>query len=207
MVDNYEKPKGESSEWRTPKFFFDALKLPFDVDVCAPLDGFYCVPARMRFTVRENGLARSWKRLGPVYCNPPWSEKKEAVVPWLVKFFEEADGGIFVCVARTSSRWWHALVLPRAELICFPTGKTRFHNPNGSLGASPTNGVALIAKGEVACAVLRQSGLGFCLTVDRNAVLPARLAKKQILSQLPLPLVGKQSNAARLERLSDGQGH
>jgi hypothetical protein len=54
MVNNYEKPKGESSEWRSPPAFFSALKLTFDVDVCAPLDGFYCVPTRLRLTRPRN---------------------------------------------------------------------------------------------------------------------------------------------------------
>ena len=41
MVDNYEKAKGESSEWRTPKFIFDALKLEFALDPCGPQGGYY----------------------------------------------------------------------------------------------------------------------------------------------------------------------
>jgi hypothetical protein len=34
MVDNYEKTKGESSEWRTPKFIFDGLGLRFALAGC-----------------------------------------------------------------------------------------------------------------------------------------------------------------------------
>jgi hypothetical protein len=107
MVDNYEKAKGNSSEWRTPGRVLD--------------------------------------------------------------FFAHDGGGIFVCVARTSCDWFHELVLPHADLLCFPTGKTRFIKPDGSPGPAPTNGIALIAKGEIACEALRRSGLGFCLTVDRSA--------------------------------------
>jgi hypothetical protein len=35
----------------------------------------------------------------------------------------------------------------------------------------------LIGKGEVACEALRKSALGFCLSVDRTAVVPVRVAR------------------------------
>jgi hypothetical protein len=169
VVDNYEKAKGESSEWRTPATILDPIGLVYGLDPCAPANGYYAVRARKVFTIADNGLVQSWRGHGLVFSNPPWSDARGAVVPWLRKFFVEADDGIFVCVARTSCDWWHQLVLPRSELILFPTGKTRFIKPDGSPGPSPTNGIALIGKGTIACEALRRSGLGFCLTVDRNA--------------------------------------
>jgi DNA N-6-adenine-methyltransferase Dam len=175
MVDNYEKAKGESSEWRTPKFIFDGLGLRFALDPCAPEGGFYCVPAEKIYTARDDGLVKPWGD-GLAYVNPPWSEHRGAVVPWLRRFFAHPGGGILVCVARTSCSWFHEIVLPQAELLCFPTGKTRFIKPDGSPGPSPTNGIALIGVGAAACDALRRSGLGFCLTVDRDAATPTRVA-------------------------------
>jgi hypothetical protein len=169
-MDNYERAKGESSEWRTPgPSLLDPIGLKYGLDPCAPTSGYYAVRARKVFTIADNGLLQSWRGHGEVFVNPPWSEERRAVVPWLRKFFAEADGGIFVCVARTSADWFHELVLPNAELIGLPFGKTRFIKPDGSPGPSPTNGIALISKGKVACEALRRSGLGFCLTVDRSA--------------------------------------
>jgi len=167
MVDNYEKAKGESSEWRTPKFIFDALKLEFALDPCGPQGGYYCVPAKKIYTAADDGLRQPWGD-GLAFVNPPWSEKRCAVVPWLRRFFAHPGGGVFIAVARTSCSWFHQLVLPHAELLCFPCGKTRFIKSDGSPGPSPTNGIALIAKGEVACVALRRSGLGYCVTVDRS---------------------------------------
>ena len=169
MVDNYEKAKGESSEWRTPASLLDPIGLKYGLDPCGPTSGYYAVEAGKVFTIIDNGLLQSWRGHGLVFVNPPWSEERRAVACWLCKFFAEADGGIFICVARTSADWFHQLVLPHADLLCFPTGKTRFIKPDGSPGPAPTNGIALIRKGDVACTALRQSGLGFCLTVDRNA--------------------------------------
>ena len=177
-MKNYEKAKGESSEWRSPgPTLVDPIGLEYGLDSCAPLKGYYAVRARTRFTIHDNGLTQSWAGHGLVHCNPPWSEHRGAVVPWLRKFFTEADGGIFICVARTSCDWFHELVFPNADLLCFPTGKTRFIKPDGSPGPAPTNGIALIAKGPVACEALRQSGLGYCVTVDQSAAPPARLAR------------------------------
>jgi len=181
MKKNYEKAKGESSEWRTPKPLIDAIGLEYDLDPCAPTFGVCHVPAKKVFTELDDGLLPSWRGLGLVFENAPWSEEKRAIVPWLRKFFDEADGGIALCVARTSCDWWHQLVLPNAQLICFPTGKTRFLDPDGNPGKSPTNGIALVGKGEIACEALRRSGIGFCVTVDRTAAPPTRAVARKAM--------------------------
>jgi hypothetical protein len=190
MVDNYEKAKGESSEWRTSgPTILDPIGLEYGLDPCAPLSGYYAVRARKVFTIVDNGLAQSWRGYGSVFSNPPWSETRRAVVPWLQKFIAEADGGIFVCVARTSADWFQELVWPNADLVCFPYGKTRFIRPDGSPGPAPTNGIALIAKGEICCDALRRSGLGYCVTVDRTATPPARAAANKLNWGLSRPLL------------------
>ena len=184
-MKNYERAKGMSSEWRSPgPTLVDPIGLEYGLDSCAPLSGYNAVRARTRFTVHDNGLVQSWAG-GLVHCNPPWSERRGAVLPWLRKFFTEADGGIFICVARTSCDWFHELVFPNAHLLCFPDRKTRFIKPDGSPGPAPTNGIALIAKGEIACEALRQSGLGYCVTVDRSAAPSARLARTQPAAATP----------------------
>jgi hypothetical protein len=173
----HEQAVGQTSEWRTPKALLDAIGLTYGLDPCAPLDGYYAVEAKVRFTIRENGLVQSWRGLGQVFANPPWSERRRAVVTWLRKFNTEADGGIFVCVSRTSADWCQEHVFPHCDMVCFPDGKTRFFRPDGSPGPEPTNGIAILARGRIAVEALQQSGLGTCLFVDRTAVLPARLAK------------------------------
>lgn|SRR5262249_43687808 len=171
----HENSVGLSSEWRTPgPTLLDPIELKYGLDPCAPMSGYYAVRARTVFTVVDNGLAQSWRGLGLALVNPPWSEARRAIVPWLRKFFEEADGGIFICVARTSCDWFQDLALAHSELIVFPYGKTRFIQPDGKPGPAPTNGIALIGKGAIACEALRRSGLGYCLVVDRTAAPPAR---------------------------------
>jgi hypothetical protein len=54
--------------------------------------------------------------------------------------------------------------------ICraYTGGKIKFIRPDGSVGEAPGHGSAFIAMGSVACAALRQSGIGFCVTVKRD---------------------------------------
>ena len=111
----HEAAVGESSEWRTPASIFDALRLKFDLDPCGPEDGFCCVPAKRIYTRHNNGLLPPWR--GLVFANPPWSERRRAVVPWLRRFFAHPDGGIFLCVARTSADWFQDVVTSRASRI------------------------------------------------------------------------------------------
>lgn len=157
----HERSVGQSSEWRTPPAYFDRIGLEFDLDPCWPLTGPCFVPARTRYTVADDGLRQRWH--GLAWVNPPFGGRR-GQVPWLRKFFEHRNG-IALCAARTSADWFHAVVLPNAQLICFPAGKTKFIRPDGSIGKEPGSGIALIGVGRVACEALLRSGLGVCTTV------------------------------------------
>lgn len=159
----HEPSIGQSDDWWTPKFIFDHLGLTFDLDPCSPGVGLGFVPARRIYTKVEDGLRQPWH--GLVFMNPPFGGRN-GHVPWLVKFLDHANG-IAIVRAYTSSGWWHSHVVPRAELLLFPRGKTQFIRPDGSIGKAPGHGVALIRMGEPACTALRHSGLGFCATIER----------------------------------------
>jgi phage N-6-adenine-methyltransferase len=177
MSDVETAPK--TSEWRTPKYIFDALKVEFDLDVAHPGVGAgagVChVPTKRFFTKADNGLLQPWPKHALVWDNPPYSEagKKHGIVEWVEKSFEHGNG-ILLIPARTSCDWWAYLVFPHAQLICFPDRKISFLEPDGRVGGSNSLGSALVGMGEVACNALRQSGLGHCVVVDRSAALPAR---------------------------------
>jgi DNA N-6-adenine-methyltransferase Dam len=144
----HEKAVGQSSEWRTGPAILDPIGLQYGLDPCAPLDGYYCVPALRRFTIHDNGLAQSWRGRGLAFVNPPWSLVRRGVVPWLRKFYEEADGGIFVCVARTSCDWFHELVWPHSERSASPTAKLAFINPMEVLARSRRMASRSLARGQ-----------------------------------------------------------
>lgn len=169
----HEPCVGASDDWYTPREIFAALALTFDLDPCSP-GVHHWVPARAHYTIDDDGLAQRW--FGLVFVNPPFGGR-HGHVPWLVKFLDHGNG-VAIVRAYTSSDWFHDYVAPRAELLCFPRGKTKFIrgsemqsntkrgivvHPAGSVGASPGHGVVLIGMGTLANEALRKSGLGLCL--------------------------------------------
>jgi DNA N-6-adenine-methyltransferase (Dam) len=157
----HEPCVGETSEWYTPPHIFDALGLTFDLDPCSPGPGHW-VPARQIYTEADDGLAQPWA--GLVFMNAPFGGRN-GHVPWLRKFLDHANG-IAIVRAYTSSAWWHEH-MPRAELICFPRGKTKFIRPDGSIGRAPGHGVALVGMGPVARSALEQSRLGMLWPLEK----------------------------------------
>jgi hypothetical protein len=145
---------GQSDDWYTPPEIFEALGLTFDLDPCSPGPGHW-VPARDIYTKADDGLKQPW--CGLVFMNPPFGGRF-GHIPWLTKFFDHGNG-IAIVRAYTSSSWWHEHMY-RAEMICFPRGKTKFIKPDGSIGKSPGHGVVFIAMGKAARYALSPAGLG-----------------------------------------------
>jgi hypothetical protein len=154
----HEPSIGATSDWYTPPEIFEALGLVFDLDPCSPGYGLCFVPAKRIYTEAEDGLRQPW--FGIVWLNPPFGGRR-GQVPWLRKFFSHRDG-IALCAARTSADWFHEVVVPNAQLLCFPNGKTKFHRPDGTVGKEPGTGIVLIGMGVVATNALLRSRLGFC---------------------------------------------
>jgi hypothetical protein len=118
----HEPSIGMSDDWFTPPEIFTALELTFDLDPCSPGPGHW-VPAQKIYTKLDDGLRQPW--FGLVFMNPPFGGRR-GHVPWLMKFFNHRNG-IAICRAYTSSDWFHEHVVPNAETLLFPKGKTKFH--------------------------------------------------------------------------------
>ena len=159
---------GKSDDWHTPRSIFTALGLQFDLDPCAPVDrtANYYVPADRFYTQVDNGLVQPWEPEWLVFMNPPFGSRR-GHVPWLVKFLEHSHG-IAVVRAYTSSDWFHEYVVPNAQSLCFPRGKTQFVRPDGSIGTAPGHGIVLIGMGDVANTALERSSLGWF--VDNRSI-------------------------------------
>lgn len=146
---------GKNDNWYTPKYVFDALGARFDLDVAGKRCPVSSVPARDIYS--EKSLDREWS--GFVWMNPPFGGRN-ALMPWLTKFFEHGDG-IALTPDRTSAPWFR-YAWKRTGLVMF-TPKIRFIREDGTIGASPSNGTALWAvgnKGKEALYNAKDNGLG-----------------------------------------------
>lgn len=150
----HEPSVGKSDDWYTPPEVFDALGLTFDLDPCSP-GAEHWVPARKVYTKADDGLSQPWE--GVVFMNPPFGGRF-GHVPWMERFFDHRNG-VAIVRAYTSSSWWHDL-MPRADAILFPRGKTKFIRPDGSIGKAPGHGVVLVGMGYTSCNALERSKLG-----------------------------------------------
>ena len=142
----YEK-QGESDEWYTPRYIFDALGLSFDLDVACPPEGPRHVPASAYFS--EGALERDWH--GLVWMNPPFGHQKSKEL-WLAKFFDHGNG-IALMPDRTSAPWWQNFA-PRSDAIMFVAPKVFFERPDGTLGDQPGTGTTLLGAGSRAVSAL-----------------------------------------------------
>lgn len=102
---------GETDEWYTPRYIFDALGETFDLDVACPIEGGpRHVPAADWFT--SDALSREWH--GFVWMNPPFGHQKIKRL-WLSKFFGHGNG-IALVPDRTSAPWFQEYG-PQADAI------------------------------------------------------------------------------------------
>lgn len=142
--------QGQSDEWYTPKYIFDALGCTFDMDVAHPKDVTTFVPASC--FICEDSLNKPWA--GFVWMNPPFGGRN-ALAPWLDRFFDHGNG-IALVPDRTSAPWFRD-AWNKSELALF-TPKVRFHKPDGTVGKSPSNGTALLAVGRRGTDALHMAG-------------------------------------------------
>lgn len=146
---------GETDEWYTPAYIFEALNTRFDLDVACPHEGPRHVPADQWFS--ERALERDWH--GFVWMNPPFGHQSHKR-RWLRKFFDHGNG-IALVPDRTSAPWFQEFA-PLASAILWVSPKIKFERPDGTVGDSPGTGTALLGAGDQAVEALRgATALGF----------------------------------------------
>lgn len=145
---------GQTDEWYTPRYIFEALGETFDLDVASPPGGPRHVPAAAWFD--SHGLGRQWT--GFVWMNPPFGHQKTKR-EWLAKFFAHGNG-IALVPDRTSAPWFQEFGA-QSDAILWVSPKIKFERPDGTRGEWPGTGTALFAAGDRAVAALLRSRLGF----------------------------------------------
>lgn len=148
---------GQSDDWYTPAYIFDALGERFNLDVAAPPEGPRYVPCDQ--WLFSTGLTAQW--FGFVWMNPPFGHQSTKR-RWLGRFFEHGNG-VALMPDRTSAPWWQEAA-QRADAMLFVAGKIKFEMPDGTIGESPGTGTTLFAVGQRGVsAVERATSLGITL--------------------------------------------
>lgn len=138
---------GQSDDWHTPAYIFDAMGVGFDLDVAAPERGPRHVPCDA--WIWRDSLAVPW--WGFIWMNPPFGHQRHKRA-WLAKFFDHRNG-IALVPDRTSAPWFQEFA-PRADLLLFVSPKIKFERDDGSVGESPGTGTVLMAVADRAVAAL-----------------------------------------------------
>jgi phage N-6-adenine-methyltransferase len=135
-----EKPVDwTSDDWSTPPEIvaeFEQEFGAFELDVCARPE---TAKAPMYYTKETDALSREWW-CSRAWMNPPFSDP----APWLKKAIEETQAGhcgmvVALLPAATDTRWFHDLVLGKAE-VRFRKGRIKFIGWMGTPIGSPKAG-------------------------------------------------------------------
>jgi len=155
---SHEAP-GQSDDWYTPAYIFEALGCTFDLDVAAPPEGPRYVPCRDFIALPRDGLMEPWS--GLVWMNPPFGQRNVGKRGWIERFGLHGNG-IALLPDRTSAPWFQRFG-PWADAILFVSPKVKFERPDGSVDEQPANGTALFAIGDLGVEALIRAGpkLGF----------------------------------------------
>lgn len=134
-----------NDEWRTPPALFEVLshRYAFTIDAAATTDNAL-VP--LFISEEENALKVPWGRSvsDVAFCNPPYSSGN--IPTFLRRGIEQIDAGrigeaVFLIRADVSTRYWHELVIARADEVLFPNGRVNFLTAAGETDrGSGTNG-------------------------------------------------------------------
>lgn len=115
-----------SNEWETPQGLFDLLnnEFHFTLDPCATKENAKC---SRYFTIKENGLIKSWAN-ETVFMNPPYGR---IIGDWVKKAYCETLATV-VCLipARTDTSYFHEYCM-KADEIRFIRGRLYFNDGAG----------------------------------------------------------------------------
>jgi phage N-6-adenine-methyltransferase len=130
-----------TDNWPTPQDFYDRLdaEFGFELDVCSSRANR---KAPSYFALdhedvdRRDGLEADWSdggATGTVWMNPPYGK---TIREWMSKAFDTAHttGRTVVCLVpvRSSSQWWHDLVLNTGAEVRYVKGRLTFGDATNS---------------------------------------------------------------------------
>ena len=117
--ESAEKNTHKSVEWYTPKWIFDELAIAFDLDPCSPHDMESEVPAKVKYTIFDDGLSQDWG--GTVWLNPPYGKS----TPFWIRRMIDHNDGIALVFSRTDAAWCQEAMKSCTSML-FLSGRIQF---------------------------------------------------------------------------------
>ena len=149
--ERQEKSKTKD-EWMTPPRIIASLG-EFDLDPCSPIKRNWDT-AKRHYSLIEDGLKSKWD--GRIWLNPPYGSQTQR---WLSKLAYHGNG-IALVFARTDNKWFHEIIIPKADAILFTKGRITFLHADGTLANnSGGSGSLFVAFGEENAKILSKSGI------------------------------------------------
>jgi ParB family chromosome partitioning protein len=161
-------------EWYTPIEILDAARTvlgEFDLDPASSDRAQVNVRATTYYTKEHDGLSKPWA--GRVWMNPPYA--KDVVNLFTEKLASHHESGdvtaAIVLVNNATETQWFSRLAAVASAICYPTGRVRFLEPDGTPGR-PLQGQAVLYLGDTADSFMREfNRFGFCAEVRQEGSL------------------------------------
>jgi phage N-6-adenine-methyltransferase len=125
LIPDSQLPTSKKSDrWYTPPLVVSPVEQVLgviDLDPCA--DEGKHIPAKMHYTVADDGLSREWH--GRVFMNPPYSCPGK----WMKKLQAEYESGrvieaIALVPVATDTKWLSPVL--KSQVVCFWTGRIKF---------------------------------------------------------------------------------
>lgn len=132
----------DTDAWYTPPSIFEGLGLEFDLDVAHPSETLPWIPARVRYTVADDGLTMPW--FGLVWANPPYS----APTAWCKRWSEHPDGCILLRADLSTSGPFAAF--SAASSMWVPSKRLQFVNGRGGATGAVNFSTVLLGRGAMA---------------------------------------------------------
>lgn len=139
-----------NNEWYTPPDIIEAARKAMggiDCDPASSQAANKTVKAKTIYTVEDNGIIQKWE--GRVWMNPPFSQPEVSQFSDAVAT-KYASGEIKqACVLTnnaTETLWAHRL-MEEASAICFPRGRVKFLDPEGTQRTGALQGQMIVYMG------------------------------------------------------------
>ncbi len=136
-----------NNEWYTPSEIIEAARSVLgviDVDPASTKKVNKVVKAKIFYTKETDGLTKKWK--GNVWMNPPYA--RLLVRQFMATIVHKIESGevtqAIVLVNNATETEWFKKLADICSVVCFPTGRIKFIDPDGNPSGHPLQGQAIL---------------------------------------------------------------